>query len=407
MTRVSSSNYRWVILGICWLAYIVAFMQRLSIGPLAPFLKEDLDLTSAEVGLFMSASAFGSMFSTIPAGWLADRVGVRWLLLIGEAFAGIFIAGMFVVTTFTDGLILMALGGVGMGCVMPSTTKAVIEWFPARERATAMGIKQTAVNVGGIITATTLPTVALALSWHYGFLGIGIIAVVIGVASFILYRQPPQSTSFNTPKPIVSSKAKPSVREVLGSRDIWLLIGNGMCLIVIEFSAIAYFVLYLKETLLFNIVTAGFFLAIMEGGGTVGKPITGLISDRLFHGGRKKVLAFMCCLTFAMCMALIFLAQDSPMWLVVPLCLVLGFAGIGWAGLHLALVGELAGRELAGRITALNSVFMMFAIMIGPPAFGYIVDTTGSYQTGWLFLTVMAILAVIFLLFVREERRKI
>ena len=287
--NMSSFKYRWVILGVCWLAYIVAFMQRLSIGPLAPFLKEDLALTSAQTGLFMSAAAFGYMLTLMPAGWLVDRIGVRWLLLIGEVVGGVFIASMFTVTTFTQGLIFMALAGMGMGCLMPSTTKAVLEWFPVRERATAMGFKQTAVNVGGIITAAILPTVALALSWQYGFLGIGLVAIVLGIVSFMLYRESPQRARLDTSEQTSSSGPRPSVLEIFKRRDIWLLNGAAMCLMVVEFSAIAYFVLYLKETLFFGVVMAGFFLAILEAGGAFGKPLSGLISDRVFHGGRKKV----------------------------------------------------------------------------------------------------------------------
>ncbi|MFC1974519.1 MFS transporter [Chloroflexota bacterium] len=144
-----SFRYRWVILGVCWLAYVVAFMQRLSIGPLAPFLKEDLGLTSAQVGFLVSAAGFGYMLTLVPAGWLVDRIGARWLLLTGEVFGGIFVASMFMVTTLTQGLVLMVLAGMGMGCLMPSTTKAILDWFPVKERATAMGVKQTAVNMGG------------------------------------------------------------------------------------------------------------------------------------------------------------------------------------------------------------------------------------------------------------------
>ena len=70
-------GYRWVILGVGWLAYLVAFLQRLSIGPLAPFIKEDLSLTNAQIGWLMSAAAIGYMLTLIPAGWLVDRIGVR------------------------------------------------------------------------------------------------------------------------------------------------------------------------------------------------------------------------------------------------------------------------------------------------------------------------------------------
>ncbi len=403
----SSFRYRWVILGVCWLAFIVAFMQRLSIGPLAPFLKEDLDLTSAQVGLFMSAAAFGYGLTTVPAGLLADRIGIRWLLLIGEVFGGIFIASMFTVTSFSKGLMFMALAGMGMGCLSPSTTKAVLMWFPVRERATAMGFKQTAVNVGGIITATTLPTVALTLGWHYGFLGIGFIAVVIGIVSFILYKQPPKRVSLNASDPVISAGSRLSGWEVLRGRDVWLVMFTGMCLSIIEFSAIAYFVLYLKSMMLFAVVAAGFFLAIMEAGGAFGKPITGLISDRLFHGGRRNVYLLMCCVAFAACIIFSFLGQGSSWWIIILLSLILGFAGVGWGGLHLTLVGEFAGRELAGVVTGLASVITLVGNILGPPIFGYIIDTTGSYRIGWQFLAVTAILGAILLLFVREERRRI
>jgi ACS family hexuronate transporter-like MFS transporter len=403
----SSFRYRWVILGICWLAYIVVFMERLSIPPLAPFLKEDLALTSAQVGFFMSAAAGGYAVMLIPAGWLVDRIGARRMLLIGEVIGGIFIMGMFTVTSFAGGIVFMALAGFGMGCLMPSTTKAVLEWFPMKERATAMGVKQTAVNVGGMITASTLPTIALTLGWRYGFVMYGYVGILIGIVSFMLYREPPQSVDLNTSEPIIPSGPRPSVREILKSREIPLLIGTGFCMIVVEFSGLTYFVLYLKEGLLFPVVTAGFLLAFVEGGGVFGKPVSGLISDRLFHGGRKKVYMLWTGVAFAMCLIFCFLRQGSPLWLIIPTCLIFGFVGIGWGGLQLTLVGEFAGKERAGMITGISSALLLIGNIVGPPALGYLIDMTGSYQIAWQILALLALLATVLLFFVREERRRI
>ncbi|MFC2022442.1 MFS transporter [Chloroflexota bacterium] len=400
-------GYRWVILGVCWLAYITAVMLRLSMGPLAPFIKEDLNLTSAQVGLFMSAATFGYGLIMVPAGWLTDRIGVRWLLLMGGVFGGIFVASMFTVTTFTQGLILLAFAGMGMGCLMPSTTKAIVVWFPLKERATAMGLKQMAIDVAGIITATTLPAVALALSWHYGFLGIGLIAVAMGIVSFLLYREPPQSAGLNTSKAVIPSGTGPSVREIFRSRDIWLVVVGGTCMVLVEFSVLGYFVLYLKEVMLFTVVTAGFLLAILDAGGAFGRPIAGLISDRLFHGSRKGVLILMWCMALVMCVIFAFLPQGSPLWLIVPLGLVFGFGGISFGALHLTLAGEFAGKELVGTVTGITAAFALIGGMAGPPVFGYIVDTTGSYKSAWQFLAIMALLAVVLLFFVREGKKKI
>ncbi|MFC1951770.1 MFS transporter, partial [Chloroflexota bacterium] len=155
-------RYRWAILGVCWLAYATAFLQRLSIGPLAPFLKENLFLTHTQIGLLMSASAIGYGLTLIPAGWLVDRIGVRRILVIGAVTGGISIAAMSSITSFSGGFAFMILAGASASCILPSTTKAILIWFPVRERATVMGLKQTGVNAGGIIGAITLPALALA-----------------------------------------------------------------------------------------------------------------------------------------------------------------------------------------------------------------------------------------------------
>jgi len=184
-------SYRWVILGVLWITYIVVFMNRLSVGPLAPFLKEDLGLTSAQIGMVMSAASFGFMLTLFPIGWVVYRIGARFPLGIGELCIGISMIALFFVPSYMWLLILMIVAGMGAGCLLPSTTQGVIIWFPRKERATVMGFKQTAVNLGGIISAVTLPIVALTLGWRYGFLFLGIIAIVIGIIALILYKEPP------------------------------------------------------------------------------------------------------------------------------------------------------------------------------------------------------------------------
>jgi sugar phosphate permease len=65
-TREITYHYRWVILGVLWVTDMVVYLHRLSVGPLAPFFKDDLGISSAEVGLVMSAAALGYMVSLLP-----------------------------------------------------------------------------------------------------------------------------------------------------------------------------------------------------------------------------------------------------------------------------------------------------------------------------------------------------
>jgi ACS family hexuronate transporter-like MFS transporter len=402
-TSENSFKYRWVILGVCWLAYIVAYVQRLSIGPLAPFLKQDLSLTAEQIGTLMSASALGYTITLIPAGWLVDRIGARWILLVGEVIGGIFIFA----TSYTTGLIFMGLAGLGLGFIMPTTTKAVVIWFPARERATAMGLKQTGLNVGGIVAAATLPAVAIALTWHYGFLATGIISILIGIISFVLYKEPPAEAVLPILKTAGPAKVKPSLKEILKHRDIWLLSCTGFCLNAVEFSVMAYFVLYLQSVLAFAVVAAGMFLAILQAGGAAGKPFSGFISDRAFGGKRKRAYLIVISAGAVLCVIWSLIPPGFSLWMIGLLAVILGLSSFSWGGLHLTLVSEIAGKELTGAAIGVSTVIQMIGNILGPPIFGYIIDTTGSYSLAWQFLAVLGIMGVILLLFVREDRRRI
>lgn len=404
-TTEITHRYRWVILGLLWITYIVVYLHRLSVGPLGPFLKEDLGITSAQVGLVMSAAAIGYMVTLFPIGWVVDRIGARWPIASGELIAGISMIALFFVPSYIWLLILMFVTGMGCGFLMPSTTQGVIVWFPLKERATVMGFKQSAVNIGGIITAATLPAVALAMGWRYGFLILGIIAIAIGAIAFILYKEPPRPASSSLTDSADSAMAAP-VLEILKSREIWLVAICHSCLVWVEMAMIAHLVLYLKEVLLFPVVIAGGLLAMVEAAGAIARPGSGFLSDRVFGGNRKPVLMLMAGTASAMCL-IMGLFGPYLSWEVYPVLFLLGVGGTGFGGVILTLVSEFGGRHGVGRAAGLATTVVMGGNVLGPFVFGYIVDISSSYELAWLSLAFMAALCILLLPFVREEKRRI
>lgn len=405
-------RYRWVILISVWLAYVVFWIQRLSIPPLAPFLREELQLTHAEIGLLMSAAAAGVLAIQLPAGWLIDRIGIRIPLLIGQVLGGISLLGMSRIHSVNSGIAIMALVGIWVGFLTVSTTKAVVHWFPAKERATVMGLKQTGLNLGGILMAAILPTLALTSGWRVCFLIVGGLAISFGIITFILYREFPKSRTPPIPVPAdptitVRAPARSSVREIFLNRDLLLLSISCLFISFVEFAAVTHLVVYLNTVALLPVVTSGFLLAVCEGGGTLGKPLSGLVSDRLFGSQRKRPFILMNTITCACCLLVLSFAATAPLWGLVIIFAVFGLTAIGWGGLYLTLVGEFAGTERAGLGTGFSVIITGFGPLLGPTLFGYIVDLSGSYQLAWLFLAICAALSVLLLFFIREERRKL
>jgi sugar phosphate permease len=396
-------HYRWVILVVLFVSYVVVFLARLSVGPLAPFFRDELDITSAQVGMVLSAAAFGYMVTQIPLGWVTDRIGARWPIGGGAVLAGLSLLGVSSSPSHSWMLGWMLLTGMACGFLMPSTTQAVVVWFPRRERATVMGVKQSAVNIGGIVGAVTLPAIAITFGWRGGFRLIGLLAIAVGVTSFGLYRNP-------VAPPLDPTRAADPgggpLRRLLKSRDVWLVALAGLFLNWVEMAMLGHFVLYLTDALAIPVVRAGATLATAEVAGAFARPGSGLLSDWLFRGRRKPVFLLLAIIATTGCLVFA-LAGPRLDWLLLPVTFATGIGAVGFGAICFTMLSEFGGRGGAGTASALGSTIGMVGSIVGPIAFGYIVDLSGSYAAAWWSQTFVGSMAIVALLLVREDTHHI
>ena len=166
------------LLAVMTLSHTVASFCNLSIPPLTPFLRDELNLTHAQVGMLMSFFYIGVVSASILFGWVSDFLGERWALILGLGIQGVFMIGFAWIHTFFLGGILLLLSGIGYSSVNPATTKGVMRWFPPQGRATAMGVKQTGIPLGGILAAFTLPALALSFGWRTAIILVGVMTLI-------------------------------------------------------------------------------------------------------------------------------------------------------------------------------------------------------------------------------------
>ena len=408
-------RYRWVILAAMWGTYMSSCIARLAIPALSPFLMEEpglggLGLTYVEVGWWMSAAQISGLIIKIPAGFVIDAVGVRPLILIGKIAAGICFALMFFASSYNSGFLILFLAGIGGGLLGSVTYKAIVYWFPFKERATAIGISGTAFNVGGIIGAAILPTLALYIGWRYDFVVIGSIIVGIGILAFVLYRRHPEEPKMSEAGAIFN---KSVIREVFANRNMLLVSLSGLLFCVLEFSVITYITVYMTEVPLSHYldldyvkVLAAGFLATAEAGCAFAKPIFGFLSDRLFGGSRKALHIIIIVIGIIMTLVVAYLPPATPLWLLTFIFVVMGLTLIGWASLAATLLTEFSGKKRTG--VGVSFGFLMHGVgqIFGPPIFGYIVESA-SWTWGWYFLSICGLAGVVMLFFIKEGQRKV
>jgi len=137
-----AARQRWVILAVIVLAQTVANVGPLGIPAIASLIRDDLGLTLTQAGSFLSVYYLGPVTMSFFAGMLADRWGTAKTLVLGQALiAGGLLAAS---TAGSYGVLLALLGiaGVGYGTLNPASTTAAMSWFPPRQRATVVGLKQ-------------------------------------------------------------------------------------------------------------------------------------------------------------------------------------------------------------------------------------------------------------------------
>jgi MFS transporter, ACS family, hexuronate transporter len=436
-----ASRYRFVALGVVWSAYLVVFLSRLCVGPLSPFLKRAFDLSNAQIGGLTSATAVTYAPTLVLAGWLVDRIGVRGALVIGSLVTGVFVGSVALAPSYGVILLLLALSGLGCGFIYPSAVKAVMVWFPPQERATAIGVNQSAVNVSGILGAVIMPALALSVGWRAGFLVAAATAFAVCVLAAAVYRDPggempgpvaaerPTGSAAGRSVGDAAASTTPAVYEieqglpnvtgdeqadraavrpgflaVVRSRDILLLGLAAMFLCMIEFASLAHLVLFLHLDWAYSVVAAAGLLALCQAAGAVGKPLSGLVSDRLLGRRRKAPLLVLAGLAGLSC-AILALIGTGQTWLLWAALLMLGVGAVGWGGLFGTLAGETAGPAAAGAAAGVTAAIDNVGIFVGPPLFGLIVDRTGSYAPAWWAMVGAAVLAACLLALVREPRR--
>ena len=102
--RTAVPGYRWVMVGVLWLIHALAFMNISGLGILAPFIKEDLQLSSFQIGFLISALSIGASLIQMPAGLLTDFAGVRLMLTLAIGLIGFFLALFSLAPTYSIAL---------------------------------------------------------------------------------------------------------------------------------------------------------------------------------------------------------------------------------------------------------------------------------------------------------------
>jgi ACS family hexuronate transporter-like MFS transporter len=164
LDRKHISHLRWWIAALLFTSTVINYIDRQTLSVLAPFLKQEYKWSNTDFATILIAFRLAYTIGQAVSGRLLDRLGTRR----GLAFSVAFYSMVASLTALARGIVSFRvfrfLLGAGESANWPGATKAVSEWFPAKERGWAVAIFDSGSSIGGVIA----PFLVLFLYRHFG-----------------------------------------------------------------------------------------------------------------------------------------------------------------------------------------------------------------------------------------------
>jgi len=371
---------RWRIALLVSAAIAISYLDRQTLPVAVKAISHDIPLSNEQFSLLQSAFLLAYAFMYAGGGKLADALGTRRGFFVIMLFWSLACASHSVALTFWMLAGSRFLLGLGEGGGFPAATRAVAEWFPVKERATAMGIINAGTAIGAVAAPPMIAGILLFANWRWIFLVAGAMGLVWAIWWKLYYRMPSVeetgAASLTQPPP---GAAMPWLK-LLQIRETWALV-----LAKFLSDAAWYFYLfwlpkYLYDARGFDIKAVGKFAWIPYAAAGLGCLLGGGFSSYLVRQGvalgraRKVALG-----ASAAVMPLILLVPHVRVSWALALFSVAYFGQQSWSTLVMVLPTDLFPREVVGSVAGLVG----FGGAMGGIAFGELVGYLLDHGTGY------------------------
>ena len=272
-------NNRWVALAIIFASFIQFTLNWFCIIPAFGAIAGEMRLSFAQVGVIVGVFIAGYGIAHIPAGWIAERSGMRAAMLLGIALetAGAGLSAW----SHSYGMLLAArfVCGVGGSIYLGSAVGLTAAWFRGRELATANGlVTGVAFTVGAAVGLFGWNSIVAALGWRPALLvgaAFGLVTLVLMAAAF---PKPPGDEADVLGGEHLGAE---SLRRVLGNSTLWIM---GLALLGgygSYFSAAQLLPHYAQDSLKLDAASSEAISAILLVSGIPGSFVGGWLVDRV------------------------------------------------------------------------------------------------------------------------------
>ncbi len=408
-----------MIAGLLLVATALSFLDRQVLSVAILKIKTDFNISDVEYGWINTAFlvSYAIMFSV--GGWLIDKFGTRIGLAVSVGLWSVANAMHGAVQNITQMGIARFFLGFGEGGCFPGASKGITEWFPKKERATAMGIAIGGSALGAVLAPPLTVYLVSVLGWRGAFIITGSIGITWVIIWLLVFKKPSQSLLItekeleiinqdesDKPEILNQKTVKVPIRKILSSRQAWTLIAIRFLLDPVFYFFMFWIPKYLNAERDVSFERVGELLWIPFFALGLSNMFGGWISDKLIKSGvstdkaRKSVMGAAALLTMTAPLTATVHTVGMAVFFMSLIMLAHGF----WITNYITITSELFGKNATSTVVGMAGSAGAVAGLIINPLIGVVVQNY-SYLPLWIASGVLYPLAFILLiLFIKNIR---
>lgn len=367
------------------------------LSPIMPkFAEQNLSMDAAQLGTTYSLFALSFALGMIPAGYLADRLGRKPLIIAGTLTFALTTYALVLISTSWQFAILRVLEGLGAALVTPAAFALTIDLVPENKRGVAMGAEGTAQLLGGFGGPALGGILAGQVGFYYPFyIAAGLAAVCAGVVFFI--REPEMRLADE--KSSVLAMFGAWKRNFQQNKALAAVTTRGFVMGVVQALWNLGLIYYWYDRLGMTETEVGIAISIELLAMLLATLPFGAMSDK--HGRRPFILIG----GALMVVGLLLNVRATEVWHVFVLAAIGGFGGAMSNPSVGAMLADVMLPAERGRVMGAYQMIQGFGNIVGFFALGYIYVVVSPEAPIILCSIALAVATLIIAIFVHETRK--
>ena len=373
---------RWRIAILVSIAIAISYLDRQTLPVAVSAIARDIPLSNQRFSALQSAFLLSYAFMYMGGGKLVDTLGTRIGFAVIMTFWSLANASHALATSFAMLMGSRFLLGMGEGGGFPAATRAVAEWFPTRDRATAMGIINAGTALGAVIAPPLIAIVLGYAGWRWIFVitgGLGLLWTLWWISSYFSPENPPEADGRDL-NSVSANSATLRWIDLLRIRESWGLVSAKFLSDAAWYFYLFWLPKYLYDARGFDVKAVGTFAWIPYAAAGVGCLLGGWFSSYLikreFSLGVARKLALG---LSAAVMPSILLVPRLPVAWALAIFSLAYFGQQSWSTLVMVLPTDLFPANVVGSVAGLVG----FGGAMGGIAFGQLVGYLLDHGYGY------------------------